>query len=156
MGENLDLFGDAPSAENIAAEPSARSTSKKTSKRKSREKAEHAYRTISEVAGDLDVATHVLRFWETRFSEVKPMKRAGGRRYYRPQDVELLHRIKGLLYDDGYTIRGVQTHLKKQGKATAPKMSAKVEKKSDSSRMPQDMVQALVSELKDMRSILTA
>ena len=71
-----------------------------------------AFRTISEVASELDVPPHVLRFWEGKFSQVKPMKRGGGRRYYRPEDVELLRRIRGLLYDDGYTIKGVQRVLR--------------------------------------------
>ncbi len=76
-------------------------------KRRDRKSAE-AFRTISEVAGELDVPQHVLRFWETRFSHIRPLKRGGGRRYYRPDDVALLRRIKTLLYSDGYTIRGVQ------------------------------------------------
>ena len=67
-----------------------------------------AFRTISEVASMLGVQQHVLRFWESKFSQVKPMKRGGGRRYYRPEDVELLQRIHHLLYGEGYTIRGVQ------------------------------------------------
>ena len=71
-----------------------------------------AFRTISEVAGALDVQQHVLRFWETKFSQVRPLKRGGGRRYYRPEDVLLLRRIRGLLYDDGYTIKGVQRLLR--------------------------------------------
>ncbi|MEM1047751.1 MAG: MerR family transcriptional regulator [Pseudomonadota bacterium] len=74
-----------------------------------------AFRTISEVAGDLDLPQHVLRFWETRFSQIKPMKRGGGRRYYRPDDVELLRGIRHLLYDEGYTIKGVQRILKERG-----------------------------------------
>ena len=74
-----------------------------------------AFRTISEVAEDLDLPQHVLRFWETRFSQIKPMKRGGGRRYYRPDDVELLRAIRHLLYGEGYTIRGVQRILKEQG-----------------------------------------
>lgn len=75
-------------------------------------KSEAAFRTISEVAGDLDVPQHVLRFWETKFSQIRPMKRGGGRRYYRPEDVALLRRIRGLLYDDGFTIKGVQKLLR--------------------------------------------
>jgi DNA-binding transcriptional MerR regulator len=72
------------------------------------EKAAGAFRTISEVADDLEVPQHVLRFWETKFPQIKPMKRGGGRRYYRPEDVDLLRAIRGLLYDQGYTIKGVQ------------------------------------------------
>ena len=79
------------------------------------DKAPDAFRTISEVADELDVPQHVLRFWETRFSQIKPMKRSGGRRYYRPDDVDLLRGIRRLLYGEGYTIRGVQRILKEHG-----------------------------------------
>lgn len=79
------------------------------------EKAPDAFRTISEVADDLDLPQHVLRFWETRFAQIKPMKRGGGRRYYRPEDVDLLRGIRHLLYGEGYTIRGVQRILKEEG-----------------------------------------
>jgi DNA-binding transcriptional MerR regulator len=79
------------------------------------DKAPDAFRTISEVADDLDVPQHVLRFWETRFAQIKPMKRGGGRRYYRPDDVDLLRGIRHLLYGQGYTIRGVQRLLKDKG-----------------------------------------
>ncbi len=79
------------------------------------DKAPDAFRTISEVAEDLDIPQHVLRFWETRFAQIKPMKRSGGRRYYRPDDVDLLKGIRRLLYGEGYTIRGVQRILKEHG-----------------------------------------
>jgi len=79
------------------------------------DKAPDAFRTISEVADDLDIPQHVLRFWETRFTQIKPMKRSGGRRYYRPDDVDLLRGIRRLLYGEGYTIRGVQRILKEHG-----------------------------------------
>ena len=79
------------------------------------DKAPDAFRTISEVADDLDVPQHVLRFWESRFSQIRPMKRGGGRRYYRPDDVDLLRGIRHLLYGQGYTIRGVQRILREQG-----------------------------------------
>ena len=78
-------------------------------------KAADAFRTISEVAEDLDIPQHVLRFWETRFTSIKPLKRGGGRRYYRPDDVELLKGIRQLLYGQGYTIKGVQRILKEEG-----------------------------------------
>src|SRR5471032_52210 len=78
-------------------------------------KAPEAFRTISEVADELDLPQHVLRFWESRFRDIKPMKRGGGRRYYRPDDVELLRGIRHLLYGEGYTIRGVQRILVEQG-----------------------------------------
>ena len=74
-----------------------------------------AFRTISEVAAELDLPQHVLRFWETRFSQIKPMKRGGGRRYYRRADVELLAGLRFLLYSEGYTIKGVQRILKERG-----------------------------------------
>lgn len=74
-----------------------------------------AFRTISEVSGDLGVAAHVLRFWETKFPQVKPLKRGGGRRYYRPEDVALLRGIQGMLYEDGYSIKGVQKYLRENG-----------------------------------------
>ncbi len=78
-------------------------------------KSASAFRTISEVSDELDVPQHVLRFWETKFSQVKPLKRGGGRRYYRPEDLALLRRIRDLLYTEGYTIRGVQRLLRQSG-----------------------------------------
>ena len=79
------------------------------------DKSPDAFRTISEAADELDLPQHVLRFWETRFSTIKPLKRGGGRRYYRPEDVLLLKGIRHLLYDQGFTIKGVQKILKDQG-----------------------------------------
>ncbi len=79
------------------------------------EKAPDAFRTISEVADELDLPQHVLRFWETRFQQIKPLKRGGGRRYYRPDDIDLLRGIRHLLYGEGYTIRGAQRILKDHG-----------------------------------------
>jgi DNA-binding transcriptional MerR regulator len=79
------------------------------------EKSPDAFRTISEASTELRVPQHVLRFWETKFTHIKPMKRAGGRRYYRPADLQLLRGIRGLLYDEGYTIRGVQRIFKEEG-----------------------------------------
>ena len=79
------------------------------------DKAPDAFRTIREVADELDVPQHVLRFWESRFAQIKPLKRAGGRRYYRPDDLDLLRGIRHLLYGEGYTIRGVQRILREQG-----------------------------------------
>ena len=80
-----------------------------------RDKSAAAFRTISEVAAELDLPQHVLRFWESRFPQVRPLKRGGGRRYYRPEDVQLLRAIRELLYDDGYTIKGVQKLLRGGG-----------------------------------------
>jgi DNA-binding transcriptional MerR regulator len=91
-----------------------------------------AFRTISEVAEQLDIPQHVLRFWETRFSQVRPLKRAGGRRYYRPEDVELLRRIRGLLYQQGYTIKGVQKLLRDPARPRAPGDTAPVLHEPDS------------------------
>jgi DNA-binding transcriptional MerR regulator len=87
------------------------------------EKSPDAFRTISEVAADLDIPQHVLRFWETRFAQIKPMKRSGGRRYYRPDDVDLLRGIRRLLYGEGYTIRGVQRILKEHGIASVQRLA---------------------------------
>lgn len=83
-----------------------------------------AFRTISEVASELDVPSHVLRFWETKFAQVKPLKRGGGRRYYRPEDIALLRHIRSLLYDDGYTIKGVQKLLRENGGKTPAREAA--------------------------------
>jgi DNA-binding transcriptional MerR regulator len=79
------------------------------------EKAPDAFRTISEVADEIDVPQHVLRFWESRFAQIRPMKRGGGRRYYRPDDIDLLRGVRHLLYGEGYTIRGVQRILRDEG-----------------------------------------
>ncbi len=81
------------------------------------EKAPDAFRTISEVADEIDVPQHVLRFWESRFTQIRPLKRGGGRRYYRPNDVDLLRGVRHLLYGEGYTIRGVQRLLREQGQS---------------------------------------
>ena len=86
------------------------------------EKSLTAFRTISEVSAELDIPQHVLRFWEGKFSNLKPLKRAGGRRYYRPEDLELLKRIRALLYDEGYTIKGVQK-LIREGALREPSQS---------------------------------
>src|SRR5271165_4639039 len=89
--------------------------SPRTATRAPMEKSPEAYRTIREVADSMDLPQHVLRFWETRFPQIRPLKRAGGRRYYRPDDVERLRLIRRLLYDEGYTIKGVQKLFKEQG-----------------------------------------
>src|SRR5947207_9149189 len=83
------------------------------------EKSAQAFRTVSEAATELDVPQHVLRFRESKFSQVRPLKPGGGRRYYRPEDIDLLRRIRSLLYDDGYTIKGVQ-RLLKEGRGRLP------------------------------------
>lgn len=82
-----------------------------------------AFRTIAEVASELDLPQHVLRFWESKFPQIRPLKRGGGRRYYRPQDVELLRRIRHLLYSEGYTIRGAQRLLRQRGPRSGAALS---------------------------------
>jgi DNA-binding transcriptional MerR regulator len=101
------------------------------------DKSPDAFRTISEVATSLDLPQHVLRFWESRFPQIKPLKRRGGRRYYRPDDIELLGAIKHLLYGEGYTIKGVQRLFKEQGArgfAAKTQRSAPLAEDVDSSR----------------------
>jgi len=95
-------------------------------------KSPDAFRTIREVSEELDVPQHVLRFWETKFNQVRPLKRGGGRRYYRPEDVALLRRIRSLLYADGYTIRGVQKLMRE----TAGKVPGLMDE-PDPASMPQ-------------------
>ena len=95
-------------------------STKKSAAPKRAAKAPGAFRTISEVADELSVPQHVLRFWESKFSQVRPLKRGGGRRYYRPEDVTLLRQIRRLLYDEGYKIRGVQKVLREGGRKAAP------------------------------------
>jgi len=86
------------------------------------EKSPNAFRTISEVADFMSVPQHVLRFWESKFSQISPMKRGGGRRYYRPEDIEIIEAIRNLLHEDGYTIKGAQKYLKEHGVKNALKM----------------------------------
>ena len=93
-------------------------------------KSPEAFRTISEVSKDLSLPQHVLRFWETKFIQIKPIKRGGGRRYYRPEDVEILKGIKNLLYNDGYTIRGVQKVIKENGTRKILLKSSKAQTKA--------------------------
>lgn len=120
-------------------------------------KSPDAFRTISEVASDLDVPQHVLRFWETKFSQIKPLKRGGGRRYYRPDDVELLRRIRSLLYHDGYTIKGVQKVLRDNGgklEAASPLPDRPTEAGfGDAQR---EAVRAVLRELRTLREQLRA
>ena len=92
------------------------------------QKAPGAYQTISEVSAQLDIPAHVLRFWESKFSALKPMKRSGGRRYYRTEDIQLLRTIKSLLYDEGYTIKGAQNTLKKRSPSKIASQPDEIEK----------------------------
>lgn len=96
----------------MSAETSQPPRSRPALTNRANRKSPTAYRTISEVSDELHVPQHVLRFWESKFSQVRPLKRAGGRRYYRPEDIDLLNRIRSYLYDEGYTIKGVQKLLK--------------------------------------------
>ena len=98
------------------------------------QKAPGAYQTISEVSVQLDVPAHVLRFWESKFSVLKPLKRSGGRRYYRTEDIQLLKSIKSLLYDEGYTIKGAQNSLKKRNSASGSVQTNEVEQPSSAMR----------------------
>jgi DNA-binding transcriptional MerR regulator len=118
-----------------------------------RGKSAEAFRTISEAAAELDVPQHVLRFWETRFPQLKPLKRAGGRRYYRPEDIALLRRVRSLLYSEGYTIRGVQKLLR-EGKsevAAAPPAPAPAPKLGPEARAA---LREIVAELENARAQL--
>ncbi len=131
------------------------------------EKGPEAYRTIREVADAMDLPQHVLRFWETRFPQVRPLKRAGGRRYYRPDDVERLKLIRRLLYDEGYTIKGVQKLFKEQGvqalssAAQAPAEQARTDELlagAPASRLADDDLATLrqaLAEIVDAERILT-
>jgi DNA-binding transcriptional MerR regulator len=118
-----------------------------------------AFRTISEVADELDLPQHVLRFWETKFPQIKPMKRGGGRRYYRPEDIVLLDRIRRWLYEDGYTIKGVQKLLKDgvtddDGEAQ-DLPAAPAQKSAPANDGQAAQLAAVLAELKDIRALLT-
>jgi DNA-binding transcriptional MerR regulator len=117
-------------------------------------KSESAFRTISEVAEELEVPQHVLRFWETKFSQIRPMKRGGGRRYYRPEDVTLLRRIRTLLYEDGFTIKGVQKLLREGAIKNAPEdvvaaVVADLEAPVETPPPPQESKADLIEELEE-------
>ncbi len=115
-------------------------------------KSASAFRTISEVSTELDVPQHVLRFWETKFTQVRPLKRGGGRRYYRPEDVDLLRRIQGLLYGEGYTIKGVQRLMKEsRGKAGAASLAVKPTAPAGGDSA---LLKELLGELTDLREKL--
>lgn len=137
-------------------------------------KSSAAFRTISEVADELDVAQHVLRFWESKFSQVRPLKRAGGRRYYRPEDVALLQQIRELLYTQRYTIKGAQQYLREQRRAggekppgdkpsaaaaadKTPSAAANQPSQSDRAALPEDVrarLRKLRAELVAIRAVL--
>ena len=117
------------------------------------EKSDRAFRTISEVAEVLDTPAHVLRFWESKFSQIKPMKRGGGRRYYRPEDVSLLRGIKELLYVDGLTIKGVQKVLRERGQKHVAGLG--VEEVAPAAEAPSDGSDTL-ARLEELRNRLKA
>ncbi len=118
-----------------------------------------AFRTISEVSEELDVPQHVLRFWEGKFSQVRPLKRGGGRRYYRPEDIDLLRRIRDLLYSEGYTIKGVQRLLREgRGKNGEGDGAAAVAAPA-AEAAPADAaseIKAVIDELSELRDMLKA
>ena len=110
-------------------------------------KSPDAFRTISEVSEELDVPPHVLRFWESKFAQVRPLKRGGGRRYYRPEDIDLLKKIRSLLYSRGYTIKGVQRLLREtHGK---PEIA-----EDPATKDPKDELRAVLRELTEIRELL--
>jgi DNA-binding transcriptional MerR regulator len=120
------------------------------------DKAPEAFRTISEVADEIDVPQHVLRFWESRFTQIRPMKRGGGRRFYRPEDVDLLRGVRHLLYGEGYTIRGVQRILREQGVAFVHDVwragAAPPPPQSDEDRVEEDGDEARATDDAEVRS----
>lgn len=123
-------------------------------------KSQSAFRTIAEVSCELDVPAHVLRFWESKFAQVRPLKRRGGRRYYRPEDVDLLRRIQSLLYGEGYTIKGVQRLLRGPGTRTpvAPAPSPPVETSAPpppaAERSAREAVADVLHDLESIRRLL--
>ena len=122
-------------------------------------KSASAFRTISEVSAELEVPQHVLRFWESKFGQLRPMKRGGGRRYYRPEDIALLRRIRELLYAEGYTIRGVQKLFREQ--SVSPAKLARTDAASRPAEKPLDghrraELRSLVDELGELRDQLRA
>jgi DNA-binding transcriptional MerR regulator len=128
-------------------------------------KSASAFRTISEVSQALDVPQHVLRFWESKFSQIKPLKRGGGRRYYRPEDVDLLRNIRDLLYTEGYTIRGVQKLLREGGvRSLGESLERSAQTKSEPaaetpaaaglSLKQRQTLEAALSELTNLRAML--
>tara|TARA_B100000963_G_scaffold24769_1_gene18564 strand:+ start:1360 stop:1803 length:444 start_codon:yes stop_codon:yes gene_type:complete len=123
-----------------------------------------AFRTISEVSNALEVPPHVLRFWETKFPQIKPLKRGGGRRYYRPEDVSLLRQIRQLLYNDGYTIKGVQRLLKEGALKNTAQLGVvttnepdeqKQSQNSTSSSLEKATLKSIVDDLRSLRKLLS-
>lgn len=119
-----------------------------------RAKSASAFRTISEVADELEIPQHVLRFWETKFSNIQPMKRGGGRRYYRPEDLAVLRKIRDLLYVDGYTIKGVQKLLRQNAPKSAGPTAGEAAKKASSGPGPGKGGALNGSKLKELEAVL--
>ena len=119
-------------------------------------KSPDAFRTIGEVSEELDVPQHVLRFWETKFPQIRPLKRGGGRRYYRPEDVALLRHIRHLLHAEGYTVRGVQKLLRERASRPAPALAAPDQIETESPLGPEDRARAsrILDELCTLRDML--
>ena len=117
-------------------------------------KSASAFRTISEVATELNLPQHVLRFWETKFNQIHPLKRGGGRRYYRPEDIDLLRQIRGLLYDNGYTIKGVQKLLRNGSAKNSPKAEAEKVVENAVPDGSNAELQSILSELQDIQGLL--
>lgn len=155
--KSFNLFGDSWSdSDKKSAKKSEKNVKKSSSPKPTPkiQKSETAYRTISEVAESMNIATHVLRFWETKFPEVQPMRRGGGRRYYRPEDVQILKRIQDLLHNEGYTIKGVQSLIKKDGvKSLLNMQSESTVKDENASVLDKSFI---LSELKSIRKMLDA
>ena len=123
-----------------------------------------AFRTISEVSNDLEIPPHVLRFWETKFPQIKPLKRGGGRRYYRPEDVALLRQIRQLLHNDGYTIKGVQRLIKEGALKNTAQLGVTTAMEPDQQQQPQNSttgsrekaaLRSIVDELQSLRKLVS-
>ena len=119
-------------------------------------KSARAFRTIGEAASELDVPQHVLRFWEVKFSQISPVKRRGGRGYYRPKDIDLLLKIRKLLYDDGYTIKGVQKLFEKRVKNPLKLTNSEVSQTQEVSNNSIDarVFKEIIIELEELRKLL--
>lgn len=175
-----EQVSDLVSTDTPVRQPRVKKKGPKSSRHKGRRKEGGAFKTISELATYLNVPQHVLRFWETKFSQIKPMKRGGGRRYYRPEDVQVVERIHHLLYNEGYTIKGVQRLIRISSKQeflegtssvtievsatkeTAPQTSEKTQGKKgedkgeDASEKTEEAMRTILRGLKDIRRELAS
>lgn len=149
-----DGFSDTPEDDGIPDELPSEPTGLVADDRPRPLKSDAAFRTISEVAEELNVPQHALRFWETKFTQIRPLKRGGGRRYYRPEDVTLLKRVRTLLYTDGLTIRGVQKLLREGPAKTAEPVVAPRPSAERASRLDSDEMTQLLAELTALRDDL--